>query len=106
MILVIGLRLEDHSVIFLTTQTRLSGRHLLAVDFPGLRRNGSWSLVYANGIGLAISAGSISFVRNDRFTFSVTNTEGTFSAFYRRRFQFQLPTDGAGGQTIQDSLAQ
>ena len=45
MILVIGPRLEGHSVIFLTIQTRLSCRLLLAVDFPGLRRNGSWSQI-------------------------------------------------------------
>ncbi len=41
MILVIGQRLEDHSIIFLAIQTHLSRRFLLAVDFPGLRRSGS-----------------------------------------------------------------
>lgn len=48
-------------------------------------------LAYANGIGLAISAGSSSFVVNDRFTIQIDNTEGMFQQFFRRRFQFQLP---------------
>ena len=37
MILVIGPRLEGHSVIFLAIQTHLSCRFLLAVDSLGLR---------------------------------------------------------------------
>ena len=41
MILVIGPRLEGHSVIFLAIQTHLSRRFHLAIDFPGLRRSGS-----------------------------------------------------------------
>ena len=41
MILVIGPRLEGHSVIFLAIQTHLSCRFLLAVDSLGLRRSGS-----------------------------------------------------------------
>jgi hypothetical protein len=41
MILVIGPRLEGHSVIFLAIQTHLSCRFLLAVDSLRLRRNGS-----------------------------------------------------------------
>ncbi len=45
MILVIGPRLEDHSVIFLVIQTHLSYRFLLAVDSLGLRRSGSWSQI-------------------------------------------------------------
>ncbi len=40
--LVIGPRLEGHSVIFLAIQTHLSSRFLLAVDSLGLRRSGSW----------------------------------------------------------------
>ncbi len=43
MILVIGPRLEGHSVIFLAIQTHLSCRFLLAVDPLGLRRRGSSS---------------------------------------------------------------
>ena len=39
-ILVSGLRLEGHSVIFLAIQTHLSCRLLLAVDSLGLRRSG------------------------------------------------------------------
>ena len=43
MILVIGPRLEGHSVIFLAIQTHLSCRFLLAVDSLGLHRSGSSS---------------------------------------------------------------
>ncbi len=43
MILVIGPRLEGHSVIFLAIQTHPSCRFLLAVECLGLRRSGSWS---------------------------------------------------------------
>ena len=45
LILEIGPRLEGHSVIFLAIRTHLSCRFLLAVDFPGLRRSGSWSQI-------------------------------------------------------------
>ena len=46
MILVIGPRLECHSVIFLAIQTHPSCRFHLAVDFPGLRRSGSsWQFI-------------------------------------------------------------
>ena len=45
MILVIGPRLEGHSVIFLAIQTHLSCRFLLAVDSLGLSRSGSSSQI-------------------------------------------------------------
>ncbi len=45
MILVIGPRLEGHSVTFLAIQTHPSCRFLLAVDFPCLRWNGAWSQI-------------------------------------------------------------
>ncbi len=45
MILEIGPRLEGHSGIFLVIQAHLSCRFLPAVDFPGLRRSGSWSQI-------------------------------------------------------------
>ncbi len=41
----IGSRLEGHSFIFLAIRTHLSCRFLLAVDFPGHRRRGSWSQI-------------------------------------------------------------
>jgi len=41
MILVIGPRLEGHSVIFFAIQTHLSHRFCLTVDFLGLHRKGS-----------------------------------------------------------------
>lgn len=45
MILVIGPRLEGHSVTFLAIRTHLSHRLHLAVDFLGLRRIGSSSQI-------------------------------------------------------------
>ena len=45
LILMSGLRLEGHSVIFLAIQTHLSYRFLLAIGSLGLRRNGSSSQV-------------------------------------------------------------
>ncbi len=45
MILVIGPRLEGHSVIFLAIQTHLSCRFLRAVDSLGLRPSGSSSQI-------------------------------------------------------------
>ncbi len=45
-ILEIGSRWEAHYVIFLAIRKHLSCRFLLAVDFPGLRRSGSWSQIF------------------------------------------------------------
>ncbi len=45
MILEIGPRLEGHLPIFSVIQTHPSCRFHLAVDFPGLRRSGSWSQI-------------------------------------------------------------
>ena len=45
LVLVIGLHLEGHSVIFLAIQTHLSCRFLLAVDWLSLRRSGSSSQI-------------------------------------------------------------
>ena len=64
MILVIGPRLEGHSVIFLAIQTHLSCRFLLAVDSAsayagaGLRRRSSIKLrIFRNrSLGTATSA--------------------------------------------------
>ena len=61
-------------------------------------------LVYGNGVGFSISAGSTQFQRGDRFNILVSNTEAVFAAWFRRRFGFQLPFSGT--PTIPDSLAQ
>ncbi len=45
MILVSGLHLEVHSVIFLAIQTHLSCRFLLAIDCLSLRRSGPSSQI-------------------------------------------------------------
>ena len=59
MILVIGPRLEGHSVIFLAIQTHLSCRFLLAVDSLGLRRSGSSSQIVNGGAILGHGSGGI-----------------------------------------------
>lgn len=61
-------------------------------------------LYYANGVGWSLTSGSSQFIRDDRFSVLVTNTEGVFQRFFRRRFRFQLPQSGT--PTIADALAQ
>lgn len=60
---------------------------------------------YAAGFGANIVRGSVPFVRDDRFTVALTNTEGVFAAFFRRAFGIQLRSNAAAGETISDSLA-
>lgn len=58
---------------------------------------------YGAGIAVAVVRGSTPFNRNDRFTFTVANTEGVFQRFFRRVFGVQLPSNAS--ETIADSLA-
>jgi len=60
-------------------------------------------VTYINGIGVAILAGSSQFLRNDRISVAVTNTEGVFQRFFRRAYGIQLPSSGS--PTISDTLA-
>ena len=60
-------------------------------------------VTYGAGAGVVAVRGSTPFVRNDRFTVSVANTEGIVQAFFRRVFGVQLPSDGS--PTIADSVA-
>lgn len=60
---------------------------------------------YVGGIGLAWRRGSAIALANDRWTFTVANSEGVIQRFFRRAFGVQLPSNAAGGETIADSLA-
>lgn len=61
-------------------------------------------VVYGNGCGFGILAGTQQFVRNDRFQVQITNpTEGIFQRMFRRLYRLQMPS--ASSPTILDSLA-
>lgn len=62
-------------------------------------------VVYGNGIGAAVLAGSTQFALDDRFSGFVTNSEGLFQRFFRRQYGVQMPSDNAGNETLADSLA-
>lgn len=64
-------------------------------------------LVWHNGIGFAAVPGATPFTRGDKFTTAITNdAAGTFQEFFRRFLRCQLPSNGAGSETINDSLAE
>jgi hypothetical protein len=58
---------------------------------------------YGGGVGVVAVRNSGAFARDDRFEFTVTNTEGVFQTFFRRAFGVQLPSDAS--PTISDTLA-
>ncbi len=61
---------------------------------------------YHGGIGGVAVAGSVPFVLSDKFQLAVSNdAAGTFQEFFRSHYNFQLPSDGTGSETILDSLA-
>jgi hypothetical protein len=64
---------------------------------------GVGQVYYGGGVGLVAVRNDNPFVREDKFDFTVTNTEGIFQAFFRRAFGVQLPSDGS--PSIADSLA-
>lgn len=66
---------------------------------------GMAAVVYGAGFGIGVVRGSDPFARNDRFAFSLTNTEGVFQKFARRALGIQLPSDSGAAETIADSLA-
>lgn len=47
---------------------------------------------YFGGVGVNILAGSVDFRRHDRFTGAVSNVEGTFQRYWRRRYGVQMPS--------------
>lgn len=58
---------------------------------------------YGGGLGVAVIRGTTPFVKRDKFTFTVANTEGVIQRAFRKMFGVQLPSDGT--PTIADSLA-
>ena len=64
-------------------------------------------VVWHNGVGIAIVAGSTNFVNGDYFTFTVDNNKaGTFQEYFRRNYGVQLPSKTNGTETISDALAE
>lgn len=62
--------------------------------------------VYHGGVAAAVIPGSTPFAVSDRFTFTVANdAAGTIQEFFRKWYKVQLPSNGAGSETILDSLA-
>lgn len=60
--------------------------------------------VWHNGVNFAMYAGSSEFIKNDRWTFAITqNDAGVFQKWFRKALGVQLPSSGA--PTISDSLA-
>lgn len=61
---------------------------------------------YFGGHAVAIVAGSTNWLRGDRITYTVANNAaGNFQEFFRKWFGFQLNSNNAGAQTINDALA-
>lgn len=61
---------------------------------------------YHGGVAAVVIPGSSAFAANDRFTVSITNdAAGTFQEFFRKWYGVQLPSNGAGSETIANSLA-
>jgi hypothetical protein len=59
---------------------------------------------YSNGMNIVIVAGQTAFVRNDRFTFPITNDNlGIIQTFMRKKFKVQLPSSAT--PSISDRLA-
>jgi len=62
---------------------------------------------WANGISVAVIAGSSQNVRGDRYSFLVTNgDEGTFQTYFRKQYKFQMPSQTDASETIADTLAE
>lgn len=88
---------DDFELVIKWTGT--PSAHSIYVDGGGVA-----PAVYYNGIAFAIYAGSEKFLREDRFTFTVTNdNNGVFQTFFRKAFGVQLPSSGAPTQA--DTLA-
>ncbi len=60
-------------------------------------------VTYANGVGFSVLAGPVDFVRGDRFSVNVLNSEKVFQEYFRREYKIQYPSSLA--PTILDSLA-
>jgi hypothetical protein len=98
---------------FVTMPAAIPTNMKLIVQWSGTPTNGKnlyiddigiAPVAYGGGVGVAVVRGTSPFGLGDRFSFSVTNTEGVFQRAFRQLFGFQLPS--AASPTIADSLAQ
>ncbi len=62
-------------------------------------------VTWHGGVGVGILAGEDVFLNGDRFTFTLSSTEGVFQQFMRRAYKHQLPSVTDGSETIDDALA-
>lgn len=89
---------RDFKLVIRWSGTPTSGKSVYIDDL------GIAPVSYGGGVGIAIVRGPILFGRGDRFTFSVTNTEGVFQKAFREMFGVQLPSSSS--PTISDALAE
>lgn len=88
----------DLALVIKTTGTLTNGQ---SVRIDGLALG---EVTYQGGIGLVLVGGATKALREDRYTFDVSNDgAGVFQEFFRRWLKVQLPSDGS--PTIADSLA-
>jgi hypothetical protein len=88
---------DDFKLAVKWAGTPTSGKNLYVDDI------GIAPVSYGGGAGVAVVRGTTAFVRTDKFTFTVSNSEGVFQRAFRQFFGVQLPS--AGSPTIADSLA-
>lgn len=73
--------------------------HSVRLDYGGLA-----PVNYHGGIGLILVDGAANSIRNDRYSFDVSNDNaGVFQTYFRKALRRQLPTSGS--PSIADSLA-
>jgi hypothetical protein len=61
-------------------------------------------VTYHNGVNFMVYAGTDKFIRNDRFSLTVSNdNNGVFQTFFRKTYGMQLPSTGS--PTNADTLA-
>lgn len=90
---------DDLKLVLKWTGTPTNAKNLWIDDV------GFGEVAYGGGVGVVVVRGATPFVRDDRVSFTLTATEGVLQKFFRRAFGVQLPSDGAGGETLLDSLA-
>lgn len=90
---------SDFKLTVKWTGTPTNAKNIYLDDF------GMDAVNYGGGLGVIVVRGATPFTRDDRYTFTVTPTEGVIQKFFRRVFGVQLPSDNAAGETILDSVA-
>jgi len=100
-----------HKTAYIMAPATMPDDLQLSVKFTGASAGEMWidsiafgPVVYGNGIGIAMIAGSNQWVIDDRVVFSVTNSESKWQRYFRRRHKIQMPSDPS--PTILDSLAE